>query len=194
MKKLLKKEVIIAFLIGIILASSIAVYAANISAKNIDYKDGKTVEQALNELYSKPNSYVALFNEHQYKSTSSYKLTNNYINSNYGYINDDGDFIFTKPGSYKIIGTATDGGQRGGGDVYLHAYLDETLLTEGEYYSTSDSNTKPTTYSAMDNIYTYTILNQTIQVNENSKLELSLSSEWNDNGGSMSSTVVIIKL
>lgn len=51
MKKILKKEVIIAFIIGIILASSIAVYAATINAKDVDYKDGKTVEYALNELY-----------------------------------------------------------------------------------------------------------------------------------------------
>ena len=53
MKKILKKEVIIAFIIGIILASSIAVYAATINAKDIDYKDGKTVEYALNDLYQK---------------------------------------------------------------------------------------------------------------------------------------------
>ena len=54
MKKILKKEVIIAFIIGIILASSIAVYAA-VSASQITYKDGKTVEYALNDLYSKSN-------------------------------------------------------------------------------------------------------------------------------------------
>ena len=55
MKKILKKEVIIAFIVGIILASSIAVYAATINAKDIDYKDGKTVEYALNDLYGKSN-------------------------------------------------------------------------------------------------------------------------------------------
>ena len=43
MKKIFKKEVIIAFIIGIILASSIAVYAAAINANDVDYKDGKTV-------------------------------------------------------------------------------------------------------------------------------------------------------
>lgn len=58
MKKILKKEVIIAFIIGIILASSIAVYAAAINAKEVDYtKPGTTtainVETALNELYGK---------------------------------------------------------------------------------------------------------------------------------------------
>ena len=52
MKKILKKEVIIAFIVGIILASSIAVYAANYSASQVTYKDGKTVEYALNDLYN----------------------------------------------------------------------------------------------------------------------------------------------
>ena len=58
MKKILKKEVIIAFIIGIILASSIAVYAATMNAKDVDYKDGKTVEYALNDLYGKISNYT----------------------------------------------------------------------------------------------------------------------------------------
>ena len=61
MKKILKKEVIISFIVGIILASSIAVYAAAINAKDVDYtKPGTTtaisVETALNELYSKKST------------------------------------------------------------------------------------------------------------------------------------------
>ena len=61
MKKILKKEVIIAFIIGIILASSIAVYATyTYSSKDVGYtKPGTTqeisVEAALNYLYSKSN-------------------------------------------------------------------------------------------------------------------------------------------
>ena len=55
MKKILKKEVIIAFVAGIILSSSIAVYAT-INASNIDYKNGKTVENALNDLYTQIGS------------------------------------------------------------------------------------------------------------------------------------------
>ena len=58
MKKILKKEVIIAFIIGIILASSIAVYAYSYAAKDVSYtKPGTTtainVETALNDLYNK---------------------------------------------------------------------------------------------------------------------------------------------
>ena len=53
MKKILKKEVVIAFIVGIIFASSIAVYASTINASNVDYKNGKTVEYALNDLYGK---------------------------------------------------------------------------------------------------------------------------------------------
>ena len=59
MKKILKKEVIIAFIIGLLIASSIAVYAATINAKDVDYKNGKTVEYALNELYGKQAQVVA---------------------------------------------------------------------------------------------------------------------------------------
>ena len=55
MKKILKKEVIIAFIVGIILSSSIAVYAATYLANDVSYKDGKNVEQALDELYAKSN-------------------------------------------------------------------------------------------------------------------------------------------
>ena len=58
MKKILKKEVIIAFIIGIILASSIAVYAYSYAAKDVSYTKPGTqtaisVEQALNDLYTK---------------------------------------------------------------------------------------------------------------------------------------------
>lgn len=60
MKKIFKKEVIIAFIVGIILASSIAVYAYSYAAKDIGYtKPGTTtpisVETALNDLYNKGN-------------------------------------------------------------------------------------------------------------------------------------------
>lgn len=62
MKKILKKEVIIAFIIGILLASSIAVYAYSYAAKDVSYTKPETttatsVEAALNELYSKYGNY-----------------------------------------------------------------------------------------------------------------------------------------
>ena len=47
-----KKGIIISFIIGVILASSIAVYAS-ISASEVDYKNGQKVSQALDDLYSK---------------------------------------------------------------------------------------------------------------------------------------------
>ena len=51
---------IIGFLIGVILASSIAVYAS-INASEIEYKNGKKVSEALDELYGKKqlSSYEA---------------------------------------------------------------------------------------------------------------------------------------
>lgn len=58
MKRILKKEVIIAFIVGIILASSIAVYAYSYAAKDVSYTKPGTdtainVETALNDLYSR---------------------------------------------------------------------------------------------------------------------------------------------
>ena len=66
-KKILKKEVIIAFIIGIILASSIAVYAYSYFASDISYTRPGTetainVEQALNDLYSKSKKLTLIGN------------------------------------------------------------------------------------------------------------------------------------
>ena len=44
---------IIVIIVSIIIASSITVYATSYLAKDITYKDGKNVEQALNELYGR---------------------------------------------------------------------------------------------------------------------------------------------
>ena len=63
MKKILKKEVIIAFIIGLIIASSITVYAYSCAAKDVSYtKPGEntpiSVETALNELYNKTDNLI----------------------------------------------------------------------------------------------------------------------------------------
>ena len=60
MKKTLKKEVILAFIIGVVLASSMAVFA-NINASEIDYKNNQKVSDALDDLYSKiPNGKITI--------------------------------------------------------------------------------------------------------------------------------------
>ena len=81
MKKIMKKEVIIAFLIGIIIASGITAYAAGIFANQVSYKNGKTVEDALNDLYASRNSsnsqitiYSAAFDEIYYYENGEKKL------------------------------------------------------------------------------------------------------------------------
>lgn len=57
LKKIMKKDIIVAFIIGLIVASSITVYATNIIANQIAYtREGtqiNNVEQALNDLYNK---------------------------------------------------------------------------------------------------------------------------------------------
>ena len=52
MKKVLKKEVIIVFIVGVIIASGITVYATSYFAQDISYTDKKSVASALDELYS----------------------------------------------------------------------------------------------------------------------------------------------
>ena len=51
-----KKGIIISFILGVILASSITIYATNYFANQVTYKDGKTVEYALNDLYNRLNN------------------------------------------------------------------------------------------------------------------------------------------
>lgn len=60
MKFLMKNmKLIIGFVLVIIITSSITVYATSYFAKDITYKDGKSVEDALNELYEMKNyNYV----------------------------------------------------------------------------------------------------------------------------------------
>jgi len=55
-----KKGIIISFIIGVIIASSITVYATSYFAKDITYKEGKSVEDALNDLYKGLNDYEIL--------------------------------------------------------------------------------------------------------------------------------------
>ncbi len=66
MKKFIKKNkkiIIIAFIIGIICICGTAFTSYQYLASQVIYKDGKTVEQALNELYNKNISIVATGNE-----------------------------------------------------------------------------------------------------------------------------------
>lgn len=60
-----KKSIIISFIIGVILASNIAVYAS-INASDVDYKNGQKVSQALDDLYNKQKEYI--YTETQYQN------------------------------------------------------------------------------------------------------------------------------
>ena len=60
MRKIIKKEFIIGIIIGIVLASSVAVFA-NINASQIDYKNNQKVDDALDDLYTKlPNGQQSI--------------------------------------------------------------------------------------------------------------------------------------
>ena len=77
-----KKGIIISFIIGVILASSITVYATGYLVSQISYKDDKNVAEALDDLYNKQKNYVL--------PTGTYNATTkeNQIDiSNYKYLN-----------------------------------------------------------------------------------------------------------
>lgn len=105
MKKILKKEVIVAFIIGLVIASGITVYATSYLASQIEYKDGKTVEQALNELYkSKHDNVILLINQtvsltNSFTSTTSPVFYNNDILS---YDSENNTYTFLKDFSGKL--------------------------------------------------------------------------------------------
>lgn len=66
-----KKSLIISFIIGVILASSITVYAT-INADNIEYRNGQKLSNALDDLYNKiqsPNSITFPVNFGRYTSS-----------------------------------------------------------------------------------------------------------------------------
>ena len=60
MKKIIKKEFIIGIITGIVLASSVIVFAVAINASQIDYKNNAKVSDALDDLYTKINTYKNL--------------------------------------------------------------------------------------------------------------------------------------
>ena len=76
-------KVIIAFIIGIILASSITVYAYNFYATDVKYTDDKSVAEALNELYLSTSKELSV-------EVINHSYTNGYITStttkDYNYI------------------------------------------------------------------------------------------------------------
>ena len=81
-------KVIIGFIVGVVLASSITVYAYSYFASDISYKKPGTdttisVEQALNDLYAKDNTTSVIIGTNNKK----YKLIDEYTgNTNQGYV------------------------------------------------------------------------------------------------------------
>ena len=132
-----KKSIVIAFIIGVILASSIAVYAA-VSASQITYKNDKTVEYALNDLYDKTSPTLLWTNS---DTTSNFAAQTISLDlSNYKYIvvvtkvATNADYTPRTMGITKITDTAptypqTVGGT--GGSNYRTFYATSTGVTFG---------------------------------------------------------------
>lgn len=79
-KKLFKKETILGFIIGILIASGITVYAASYLAQDINYTDEKSVANALDELYNLKTSTVQNLIDSSTENTSAELDYNNMIN------------------------------------------------------------------------------------------------------------------
>ena len=76
MIKILKNnmKLIVGIIIGAILSSTIAVYAS-INASEVDYKSGKKVSQALDDLYSKiPSGTIPITTKGNQIDVSQYKI------------------------------------------------------------------------------------------------------------------------
>ena len=120
-------KVIIAFIIGIILASSIAVFAT-ISASSIDYTANKKVSEALDDLYTLANSQT--------------QITNSTIISNFSISNSALSGLTTTISLSGTISTTDSSGVRG----YLIIVNDEvkSATTTLPYNLKLDRNTTNT--------------------------------------------------
>lgn len=81
-KKNIILGIIVGMLLGVILTSSITVYAYSCFANQVTYKDGKNVENALNELYTivngVPNTVTLIQNVDEGNSSISFTPSNEY--------------------------------------------------------------------------------------------------------------------
>lgn len=107
MKKILKKEVLVAFIIGLLIASSITIYAYSYVASDIKYKKSGedteiSVEDALNELYAKKldSSTLHMVNLGNFASTSAASVDIKSQVSNYADLTKDNFWLRNVRTSY----------------------------------------------------------------------------------------------
>ena len=101
MKKIFKKEVIIAFIVGILLASSVAGFAS-INASQIDYKNNQKVSDALDDLYT--NFRETSDNEKEITEAGQQTLDKYYKNLN---VNIPNNLAFTTGSFTSVAGDNT---------------------------------------------------------------------------------------
>lgn len=88
----LKKNIkmIIGILVGIVLVSGISVYATtNYLASQVTYKDGKSVEEALNDLYADMLNETDEFANKPYTQTGIFSYNNRVTITDGGYYTDN---------------------------------------------------------------------------------------------------------
>ena len=170
MKKIFKKEVIIAFVIGVILASSIAVYAT-INASDIDYTRTGTnitkVSEALNDLYDKSfNTTLLWTNQNPTSDFPAQTLNLDFSKFDYILIKSksqttaDGNSGFDPrynliqiggSGSY-ILGVDSNSGYNWIRDISVTTSSISFSIARGRCYAQTDQNDKTNTAIPL-NIY-----------------------------------------
>ena len=145
-------KVIISFIVGVILASSITVYATSYFAKDISYsKDGteiNNVQDALNDLYLKSQiSDNCKYFEFEHKSNSQF-------NYDFGFVPSRFMAVYTLSGERKMFMTYNINGNgilvlnTSGGNDSSYYSLDSTILK-------SNLSTDFSTYEDSYKIYVF---------------------------------------
>ena len=176
MKRVLKSR-IFTFILGAVIFSGLTVIATStITASQITYNN-TTLDLALNDLYNQAanssGGYAALFSVSKGISTTDSYAPVLYSNSNSVEEITDGIKI-KEAGNYQLIATASHAANSN--TTGTRIYINGTLA-----------------YVAEHSIVAYSIINETITLNENDVIKVAIHSDGSQ-GTKQGATVILIKL
>ena len=168
-------KVIIAFILGLILAGGI-VYAAT-SAKEVTYttaKNGniKNVEDALNDLYKNNKGGTVAFYSSVFDGTTTSLRDISLVNRNNDFTEMvDGSLIINKKGQYKAYLSVAHGRTDGNHGSRVYLYIDDVQVSSAYFDRVSSIDTGTVCYDF------------TVNENQRKKINFKLSSSDNFNAG-----------